>query len=49
VELFTPPEGFELEHCFTPALAYSFVEVPDGVLPAPGWRHDGAGFAPPAE
>ncbi len=46
VELFTPPDGFTIDDCFHPDVASTFVVIPDGIDPAPGWTYDGT-FAPP--
>lgn len=46
VEVFTPPDGFELGECFHPEVAALFVEV-DAVVEL-DWTCNGGTWSPPA-
>lgn len=51
LDLFIPPEGFELKDCFHESLLHRFIELGEDVFVFPGYTYDPmtGEFAPPAE
>lgn len=51
IELFIPPQGFELKDCFHESLLHRFIELEEDVFVFPGYIYDPmtGEFAPPPE